>query len=279
MRLAVVTDRSYRGFVTASISTGSRHPSRPPAAPSASLPPPSFDDVLTWYASPRQLRTRATGTMFTVRSQGGQLVVIPSSGFGRGISRDEFRNAWPHMERDEPRSKWQHLSNNTSYLEAIHDEVAEELQAFDPLPSTQAVPAIGPSSDPGVADWEVRYRNQRRQFAEAYRKLQAEVARRDQAGIELARSVRQKDGELSESATHGVLGAAEGRRRTAPRRSREQARVCQRGTRRPPTCSEHAHRAMGPQGERLRADVVGLREKLALMSSGLARATKELAEG
>jgi len=135
--------------------------------------------------------------MFTVRSKGGQLVVTPSSGIDRPVSRAEYRAALPFLERDAPKHEWQHVSNNTSYLEAIYEEASEERPTLESFVSAR-VRAAGVSSAEGTEDWESRYRDQRRRFAEAYRKLQAElvqrdaeIAKRDEAGIALAGQIQQ----------------------------------------------------------------------------------------
>jgi hypothetical protein len=45
------------------------------------------------------------------------------SGVDRIVQEDELRAVWPYLARSAGRAEWRHLSNNSSYLEAIFDDV------------------------------------------------------------------------------------------------------------------------------------------------------------
>lgn len=90
---------------------------------------PDWDVVLAHYREPRVLRTRATATAFHVRSAGNMLVVTTGSGSERPIAPIEMQRAWPFIRRGTPKSEWKRVSDNSSYLESIHDDLRE---ASDP---------------------------------------------------------------------------------------------------------------------------------------------------
>jgi predicted nucleic acid-binding Zn-ribbon protein len=206
--------------------------------------------------------------MFTVHSDRGRLIVTPSSGIGRVIPGTEFQAAWPYLEREAPKQAWQHVSNNTSYLEAIYDEVVEELPTLESFVAAR-VRAASREAGP-VIDWEARYRDQRRQFAEAYRKLQAElaekdaaIAKRDQAGKVLAGQVQRQERELDD---------LKGRLETV-----EQAKVAtevvlghvRRELKDDRDATRMAAQAAVPRAGRLDADVARLKQQLAHANASL----------
>ncbi|MBX3031592.1 MAG: hypothetical protein KF809_15705 [Chloroflexi bacterium] len=221
---------------------------------------PSFDDVLARYVTPHRLRTRATGTMFTVQSHGSQLVVTPQSGIGRVVAPEEFRAAWPFIERDEPKAMWQSISKNTSYLESIHDDLVEGLQLDQPVPAfAEAEEAQGVASS---ADWEARYREQRRRFAAAYRKLESDIARRDKVGIEVTRTLRirgQEVAELRELLT--VSQQEKGAIELSLGLAREEIADLQRDARASAGSNEHAARLQG-ELTATRSRLIELKERL-----------------
>jgi hypothetical protein len=94
--------------------------------------PPEWTAVLRRYSAPRVMRTRATQTAFRVRSEGDLIVVTTGAGSERAIPRTEFEAAWSYLERDAPKSQWKHVSANSSYLEAVFDDFADEARRHSP---------------------------------------------------------------------------------------------------------------------------------------------------
>lgn len=90
---------------------------------------PSAAALAERYKTARVLRTRATGTPFRVRSVTGRLVVTTTSGSDRDITPDEIIKCWPYVERAAPKNAWKHLSNNSSYLESIYDDLRSQSAA------------------------------------------------------------------------------------------------------------------------------------------------------
>ena len=88
--------------------------------------------ALKSLTEPRRLRTRASGTPFWVRSDGQTLIVRPSSGFERVIRQDEFIRCLPFIQEQAPRARWKHLTNNSSYLDSIVDEIGSSDGASSP---------------------------------------------------------------------------------------------------------------------------------------------------
>ena len=86
---------------------------------------PPWGDVLTRYAEPHVMRTRATGTPFRVRTHDNELIVTTAGGSDRPIPNREFVAAWSFIDGDAPKSAWKHVSANSSYLEAIYDDLRE----------------------------------------------------------------------------------------------------------------------------------------------------------
>lgn len=76
------------------------------------------------YRELRTLRTRATGTPFRVIWRDGHLIVIPGSGVERVVTPDEITRTWPLIRDGATLTTLKQLSNNSSYLEAIFDDVS-----------------------------------------------------------------------------------------------------------------------------------------------------------
>ena len=106
--------------------------------------PPSAAVFASRFQAPRTLRTRATGIPFRVVWRGDELVVIPSSGIERRVSTAELRRAWPLIAAGATRTALKLVSNNSSYLDAI----------FDDLQDTKRVPGADPKPVPPSASAE-----------------------------------------------------------------------------------------------------------------------------
>lgn len=101
----------------------------------------SVDMVASRYRELRTLRTRATGTPFRVVYRSGELIVIPTSGIERIVTRDELRRTWPLINAGATRTALKQVSSNSSYLEAVFDDLSSELE---PRLPTQVVTADAP---------------------------------------------------------------------------------------------------------------------------------------
>lgn len=109
----------------------------------------SVDTVASRYRELWTLRTRATGTPFRVIWRSGELIVIPTSGNERVVTAEELRRTWPLIEAGARRTALKEVSNNSSYLEAVFDDLTPE-QAPSVSTTTTAreiLPAPHPSAE------------------------------------------------------------------------------------------------------------------------------------
>lgn len=182
------------------------------------------------YWQPRRLRTRAMGTLFWVRYEAGDLIVVPGSGNERHVIRDEFLRTWGHIDAGTARATLRQLTNNGSYLEAIYDDLRETAEAIDTadlvdkgdsgrsatngagssrgsgrsVPDSAALPApaIQDHAQPDLArrleEADSRLRALRNQYATAYRELESRLHVRER---ELTAAKDQRDAKISQPDT------------------------------------------------------------------------------
>jgi hypothetical protein len=84
------------------------------------------------------MRTRTMGTPFWVRTENDEIVVTTAAGNDRSVRWDEIDATWAHIARGDPRSVWRSLTNNSSYLESIYDDLTEAGVAAMPARPTVA---------------------------------------------------------------------------------------------------------------------------------------------
>ena len=120
------------------------------------------------YGDLRTLRTRATGTPFRAVWRSGQLIVIPTSGNERVITVSELRDAWPLIAGGATRTVIKRVSNNSSYIDAIYDDMQLESTASGVLRSEPGNP---PSAAIDVTGIEAQAEELRSRLNEAIDRL------------------------------------------------------------------------------------------------------------
>ena len=110
--------------------------------------PPTPQELASRYAQATTLRTRATGTPFRVVARQERLVIIPTSGNERLVDPEEIRRAWPLIAKGATRTALKAVTNNSSYLDAIFDDLSVDrdlvASPHADLPESEPVEVVEP---------------------------------------------------------------------------------------------------------------------------------------
>lgn len=85
---------------------------------------PTWHTALNRHSVPRALATRARRRPFSVESAGAALIVAASTGTCRRITQRQFEESLPLVDHA-PRAPLQAVSRNSSYIEAILDDMRD----------------------------------------------------------------------------------------------------------------------------------------------------------
>ena len=112
---------------------------------------PTWQDALLRYGVPRDLVTRARRAPFRVQSVGSALSVTPSSGHARPIYETEFERSLPLLDHA-GRAELVHASFNSSYIEAIADDLRRSVGEGTTAPADAAWERYGRALHRAIAE-------------------------------------------------------------------------------------------------------------------------------